>query len=160
MLIWHAFLESNSGQVINILTDRASKKNHKHKVNCGNKPVIKTVYIKENIVSKLCKCVTGMKSQLCTSASWNSQVLVSNVTNQSLSSILKNVSNDSCKWALCSWLWRCLHLNRVQRSILTFNIMNSLKKHDTMYASFYLSLYGHVDFSVKLLCRKLPMLLK
>ena len=53
---------------IKILSDRATGKKHKHKVNKGNKSVIQTTDKQVTIVSELANCVTRLKAQMCASA--------------------------------------------------------------------------------------------
>ena len=47
---------------IQIFSDRATGKKHKHKANPGNKPFMKTSYSKANTISEVSKCVSRMKS--------------------------------------------------------------------------------------------------
>ena len=53
---------------IKILSDRATGKKHEHKVNKGNKSVMKTSHKQVTIVSKSAMCVARLKAQSCASA--------------------------------------------------------------------------------------------
>ena len=52
---------------INVLSDRATGKKYKHKVNKGHQSVMQNMNGEINIVSDLAKYVTRVKAQLCAS---------------------------------------------------------------------------------------------
>ena len=55
-------------ECIKILSDRATGKKHKHKVNKGNKSAMQTPDKQVTIMSKLAMCVARLKAQMCASA--------------------------------------------------------------------------------------------